>query len=135
MSLNLDDIIKQPAHRYRAFNALAGLTAVFIRCALVLMGGQNHRAAGIELLTIAALAWLLFITPYLAGLKVGGLLRSSHYRTVVGSVFYIAEIVGSSMLISGSSSGLYVVAVAMLANLSFMISAAWLLLAGVSRNN
>jgi len=38
MTLHLDDITN-PVHRRRSRTILTGLTAVFIRCALVLMGG------------------------------------------------------------------------------------------------
>src|SRR2546423_15656599 len=40
MSLHLDQIALHAAHRHRARTVLTGLTAVFIRCALVLMAGQ-----------------------------------------------------------------------------------------------
>ncbi len=39
MTLHLEDITKDPVHRHPARTILIGLTAVFIRCALVLMGG------------------------------------------------------------------------------------------------
>src|SRR5260221_12356047 len=44
MTLHLDEIINNPVHRHRARSILAGLTAVFIPCALVLMGGQSAQA-------------------------------------------------------------------------------------------
>src|ERR1700680_5244221 len=52
MTLHLDEVINNPVHRHRARSILAGLTAVFIRCALVLMGGQNARAIAIELIGV-----------------------------------------------------------------------------------
>ncbi len=42
LSLNLESIAKDATHRYRAIGTLAGFTAAFIMCALVLMGNQNH---------------------------------------------------------------------------------------------
>src|SRR5260370_33359343 len=50
MTLHLDEVINNPVHRHRARTILAGLTAVFIRCALVLMGGQNGQAVAVELI-------------------------------------------------------------------------------------
>ena len=47
MTLHLDDITRDPVHRHRARTILTGLTAVFIRCSLVLMGGQNGQAIAI----------------------------------------------------------------------------------------
>jgi hypothetical protein len=48
MSLHLSDIASDPAHRHRARTILTALTTVFIRCGLVLMGGQTARAVGGE---------------------------------------------------------------------------------------
>src|ERR1700738_1055170 len=52
MTLHLDDITRDPVHRHRARTILTGLTAVFIRCALVLMGGQNGQAVALELIVV-----------------------------------------------------------------------------------
>jgi hypothetical protein len=55
MTLLLDDITKDPVHRHRARTILTGLTAVFIRCSLVLMGGQNNQAIAVELIVVLAI--------------------------------------------------------------------------------
>src|ERR1700737_5296636 len=52
MTLHLDDITRNPVHRHRARTILTGLTAVFIRCSLVLMGGQNGQAIAIEIIGV-----------------------------------------------------------------------------------
>src|SRR2546423_7449113 len=52
MSLHLDQIALNVAHRHRARTVLTGLTAVFIRCALVLMAGQNAQAAVLVLMLV-----------------------------------------------------------------------------------
>jgi len=48
MSQHLSAIASDPTHRHRARTILTALTAVFVRCGLVLMGGQSappgHRA-------------------------------------------------------------------------------------------
>src|SRR5256885_12642342 len=49
MSLHLDQIALNAAHRHRARTVLTGLTAVFIRCALVLMAKQRGQAGALEL--------------------------------------------------------------------------------------
>src|SRR2546428_13984750 len=49
MTLHLDDIVTDPVHRHRARTILTGVTAVLIRCALALMGGQNGQAVAAEL--------------------------------------------------------------------------------------
>src|SRR2546423_12091613 len=48
MTLHLEEVTGDPVHRHRARTILTGLTAVFIRCALVLMGGQNAQAIAVE---------------------------------------------------------------------------------------
>jgi modulator of FtsH protease len=52
MTLHLEEITGDPVHRHRARTILTGLTAVFIRCALVLMGGQNGQAVAVELIGV-----------------------------------------------------------------------------------
>src|SRR5713226_10149354 len=52
MTLHLEEITKDPVHRHRARTILAGLTAVFIRCALALMGGQGPRWVALELIAV-----------------------------------------------------------------------------------
>src|SRR5207237_5141859 len=52
MSLHLDQIALNVAHRHRARTVLTGLTAVFIRCALVLMAGQSAQAVALELILV-----------------------------------------------------------------------------------
>src|SRR5271154_3776767 len=65
MSLNLKVIAVDATHRYRAIGTLAGLALVFMRCAFALMGGQNHKAVGAELLTVSLLAAIVYINGYL----------------------------------------------------------------------
>jgi hypothetical protein len=50
---------------------------------------------------------------------------------VIGTGIYLAEAIGALILIFGSLSGLYVAAVAIVVNVAFMISAAWLLVVSV----
>jgi hypothetical protein len=47
-----------------------------------------------------------------------------------GSICYLVEIAGAVVLIVGPIAGLYLAAVAIVANFYFMISGAWLLLVG-----
>jgi len=133
MSLHLRVIAVDPALRHRARSILTGLAAVFMRCALVLMGGQNGQAVGTELLiasTALAVAGILsFRQVARSGAQVP---RASVLRTVGGTGCYLAEMIGAAMLVAGGIAGLYLVAVAIVANFFFMISGSWLLLVGVS---
>ncbi|MGO9900885.1 MAG: hypothetical protein ACLP0J_14605, partial [Solirubrobacteraceae bacterium] len=52
MSMHLSDIASDPTHRHRARTILTALTDVFVRCGLVLMGGQAARAVGAEIFVV-----------------------------------------------------------------------------------
>ena len=132
LSQNIEDMINDATHKYRSINTLAGLTAVFVGCGLVLMGGQNHKAVGIELLVIALIGATIFLYGFRQAFKFGS--QPSKVRLVIGTCLYLAQSLGALVLLSGSISGLYIASVAMLINIAFMISAAWLLVVGVYRS-
>jgi hypothetical protein len=129
MSLRLEGITKDATHKYRSINTLAGLTAVFVRCGLVLMPGQNHQAVGIEWFIIAFVGEIIFLFGFQQAFKFGS--HPSRLRLVIGSCLYIAECIGALMLVTGSLLGLYIASVAVVLNVAFMITAAWLLAVGV----
>jgi hypothetical protein len=129
LSLNLEEMTKDATHKYRSINTLAGLTAVFVSCGLVLMPGQNHNAIGTELLILALAGATTFLFGFRQAFKFGS--QPSKQRLVIGTCIYLAEVTGAVILISGSLSGLYVAAVAIVVNVAFMISAAWLLVVSV----
>ncbi len=129
LSLNLEEMTKDATHKYRSINTLAGLTAIFVNCGLVLLPGQNHDAVGIELLTLAAAGVMIYLYGFRQAFKYGS--SPSKVRLVLGSCLYLAELIGALVLLSGSLSGLYIAAVAIVVNMAFMISAAWLLVVSV----
>ncbi len=128
MSLNLKVIAIDATHRNRAINTLTGLALVFMRCALVLMGAQDHRAIGAELLVVAGISAGVFVRGYAKALKLGNGLRLS--RIVGGSCVHLAEMIGATLFIFGHVVGLYIAAVAIVTNTCYMITAAWLLVIG-----
>jgi len=132
MSLNLDVIAKDATHRYRAIGTLTGFAAAFVICALVLMGGQNHQAIGIEWLIVSVIATVVHVNGYIRAIDTG---KSSVglplIRLVVGTALYVAEILGAIMLTAGYIAGLFVAAVSLVGLLAYMITGAWLLLIGV----
>ena len=93
------------------------------------MPGQNHKAIGTELLVLALAGAVTFLFGFRQAFKFGS--RPSKQRLLIGTGIYVAEVVGAVILISGSLSGLYVAAVAIVVNVAFMISAAWLLVVSV----
>src|SRR5260370_24678883 len=52
MSIHLDQIALNAAHRHRARTVLTALTAVFIRSALVLMAKQSGQSVAVELIVV-----------------------------------------------------------------------------------
>ena len=132
MSINLYIIFRDPTHRSRAVGTLTGFVAAFLICALALMGGQNHVAIGSEWLVVSAVAGYVYVYGFVRALTKGtsgiGLNR---LRFAGGTACYLAQAIGSLLLIAGYIGGLYVAAVAMVTFFVFMISGAWLLLVGV----
>ncbi len=129
LSLNVKDMTDDATHKYRSINTLAGLAAIFVRCGLVLMAGQSHTAVGIELFTVAAMGAISFLYGFRQAFKYEA--HPSKQRLAAGSCLYLVELAGALVLILGSVAGLYMAAVAILLNVAFMISAAWLLVVGV----
>jgi hypothetical protein len=129
MSLNVKAIAVDATHRYRAINTLTGLALVFMRCALVLMGAQNHRSIGAELFVVAGISAAVFIKGYTMASRKGEGLKPS--RIVGGSLLHLVEMIGAALFFFGYLSGLYIAATAMVTNTCYMITAAWLLVIGV----
>jgi hypothetical protein len=128
MSLNLNGIAIDATHRYRAINTLTGLALVFMRCALVLMGAQNHHSIGAELFAVSGISAAIFVKGYATAIRMSSGLRLS--RIVGGSLVHSVEMIGAALLFFGYLPGLYIAALAMLANTCYMITAAWLLVIG-----
>ena len=133
MSLHLDAITGDPALLHRARSVLTALAAVFIRSALVLMGGQSGQAVAVELLIVCAAAAVAGIRSFQpASRSSRPVPRASVYRTAGITTCYLAEMTGAVILFLGSPIGMYIAAVAMVSNFYFMISGSWLLLVGIS---
>ena len=129
LSLNLEDMTEDATHKYRSINTLAGLAAVFVTCGLVLMPGQDHKVIGMELFILGLTGAVIFLYGFRQAFKFGS--QPSKRRLMIGTCLYLAELIGALVLISGSISGLYIAAVAIVINVAFMISAAWLLVVSV----
>ena len=132
MSLHIHVIVKDPVLRHRALSILTNLAAIFMRCSLVLMGGQNYQAVGVELFIVCGFAAGIGINSFLEALKLTKPFpKNTFYRTMGNLSCYVAEMLGALILVSGLIIGLYVAAIAMVANFYFVISGSWLLLARV----
>jgi hypothetical protein len=132
MSLHLSEIVSDAAHRHRARTILTALTTVFIRCGLVLMGGQGIRAVGLEIVGVIVFVELLVLQSLYRALRDSGPMRHAVYSRTLGYVAcLVIEQAGGVVLLAGSSWGLYLVGVGMMASILFIVSGAWLLLVGI----
>jgi fatty acid desaturase len=99
------------------------------------MGGQGHVAVGVEWLLVSSIAAFIYVYGYIQAVSTGhsevGLRLP---RFVGGTACYVAQIIGSLVLMFGQIAGLYVAAVAMIVFFAFMISGAWLLIVGVHQH-
>ena len=129
MTLHLEEITSNLVHRHRARTILTGLTAVFIRCALVLMGGQNARAIAIELIGVLVVVETILYRSIRSAARDADpwVLR----RTIGSFACLLLEQAGALVFFFGNAWGLYVVGLGMMSSFVFMVSGAWLLLVGV----
>ena len=109
------------------------MTGIFVICAFALMGGQDHRAVGIEWLVVAAISIAVYLHGYVQAVRRGGSIAwLRRRRVIVAAMLYLTQLVGAALLVADQIAGLYVAAVAMVAALTLMISGAWLLVVGVT---
>ena len=129
MTLHLDEITTNPVHRHRARTILMGLTAVFIRCGLVLMGGQGFRAVALEIVGVLTVVEFLLYSSIRQAIQ--GADRGVLLRTIGSFACLLLEETGAIVLLFGNAWGLYVVGLGMMSSFIFMVTGAWLLLVGV----
>jgi modulator of FtsH protease len=129
MTLHLDDIVNHPVHRHRARTILTGLTAVFLRCGLVLMGGQTQKAVAVELFVVLVVVDLILYRSIREAIQAAD--QGVILRTLGSFACLLTEQVGAVILFVGPVWGLYVVGIGMMASFVFMVTGAWLLLVGV----
>jgi hypothetical protein len=132
MSINLSIITRDATHKNRAIATLTGFTAVFMVCAFALIGNQSYQWIGVEWFVISLVPTITYISVYIRATKVGrSSVGLSIRRFIVGTTCYVAQLIGSVLLISGYVAGLYLAAAAMVLSFAFFISGAWLLITGV----
>ncbi len=129
MTLHLDDIVHHPVHRHRARTILTGLTAVFLRCGLVLMGGQTRQAVAVELIVVLIAVEVILYRSTRDAFQAAD--TRVLLRALGSFACLLTEQAGAALLFLGAIWGLYVVGLGMMASFVFMVSGAWLLLVGV----
>ena len=136
ITINLRRVAEDATQRYRAINMLTGFTSAFLISALALMGRQTDQTLGIEWLITSVVAGAINSNGYIQAFRLRG---SSRYalslvRIVGGTACYLGQIIGALMLLSGVGSGIYVAAIALIANFIILISGSWLLIVGTLRS-
>jgi hypothetical protein len=135
MSINLSIINREATHKNRAVATMTGFTAVFMICALALIGNQSYKWIGVEWLVVTLVPTITYIRVYVRAKQIGrSSVGLSIGRFIMGTSCYMAQIAGSILLISGRVAGLYMASVAMVLSFAFFISAAWLLITGIQDN-
>lgn len=129
MTLHLQDIVNHPVHRHRARTILTGLTAVFLRCGLILMGNQSRQAVALEIIGVLVVVEVILYRSLVEAIRAED--RGVLVRGVGSFACLVLEQVGALILFAGPAWGLYVVALGMLSSFVFMVTGAWLLLVGV----
>jgi modulator of FtsH protease len=129
MTLHLDDIVGHPVHRHRARTILTGFTAVFLRCGLVLMGGQSQRAVAVELFAVLVVVDVILYRSIREAIRAAD--QGVLLRTLGSYACLLTEQAGAVILFFGPAWGLYIVGFGMMASFVFMVTGAWLLLVGV----
>jgi hypothetical protein len=123
MSINLPIITRDATHKNRAIATMTGFTAVFMICAFALIGNQNYQWIGVEWLVVS-LVPTVYIRVYIRARKVStSSVGLSIGRFIAGTACYVAQIIGSVLLISGYVAGLYVASVAMVVSFAFSFQA------------
>src|SRR6202022_1789803 len=115
MSIHLDQISLNVAHRHRARTVLTGLTAVFIRCALVLMAGQSAQVVALDvILVLLAVEFVLYRSIRQATTAADVPDPSLVWRTIGSFACLVLEQAGAVVLFTGDARGLYVVSIGMM---------------------
>ena len=132
MSINPEVIIQNSTHKNRAINMLTGFCAVFMACSFALIGHQSLEILGFEWLFLWITATVVFVRGYVIAIRSGmSSIGLNMPRLAGGTMCYLAEVIGSILLILGYGSGLYIASIASIVLFVFLISGAWLLIIGV----
>jgi hypothetical protein len=101
LSLNVNVVSQDATHRYRATDTLTAMTGIFVICAFALMGGQDHRAVGIEWLVVAAISIGVYLHGYVQAVRRGGSTAwLRRRRVIVAAVLYLTQLVGAALLVA-----------------------------------
>jgi modulator of FtsH protease len=128
LSLNVNAILGDITHRSRSIGTLTNFSGIFVICSVALMGDQTHVTIGITWLLVSIVAGVVYVrVRIIAPTQI----RSTRLtRFLMGSALYLGQIVGSILLLSGLTAGLYLAGVSMTLLAVYSITGAWLLVLG-----
>jgi hypothetical protein len=99
MSINLPIITRAATHKNRAVATMTGFTAVFMICALALIGNQSYQWIGVEWLVVSLVPTITYVRVYVRARKIGrSSVGLSIGRFIAGTACYLAQIIGSVLL-------------------------------------
>jgi modulator of FtsH protease len=135
LSLNLTRILTFPALPTRALMALILLLVVVVVSSLMLIPGQTTNAIAVEILAVGAIGWVSVTAMDLHVLRCGKLQNRAGYigNLVMLQLAALPYIAGGTLLLGGSSSGLYVVSIGVLVSFVKALLDAWVLLVEINR--
>src|SRR5271154_755981 len=135
ISINLSDILLNPALTSRAAKALSTLVEVLLIASLCLVPGQSGVLLGSELVVVGTFGWVL-ITRWQRGAThgnpyIGPVQRVGLDALTQGSS--LPMIVGGVSLMAGRGEGLYWLVAGLIGSLIAALLDAWVLLVEIKR--
>ncbi len=131
LSLNVGVLLHDAMHRARSIGTLTNFGAIFVVSAVSLMGDQTHVSLGVVWLLVSISAGFVYVRPWPTTRRMSPPSTvASTARFVMGSALYLGVAVGSILLLSGATAGLYVAASSLTLLAVYSVTGAWLLVVG-----
>jgi modulator of FtsH protease len=135
LSLNLARILNLPALPTRALMALILLMVVLVVSSLMLIPGQTTKAIAVEILAVGVVGWVSVTAMDLHVLRCGKPHNRAGYiaNLVMLQLAALPYIIGATLLLGGTSSGLYLVSIGVIVSFVKALLDAWVLLVEINR--
>ena len=135
ISINISEIVHDQVLPGRAGETIAMLTGALIVAGLLVIPDQSLRSSGVEVLAVGTVTWLIPLAVQSRAARLGKLDRgrSFPFRVAVAQAATLPAVLGGVLLIVGSTAGLALLAVGILATFVVSILNAWVLLIEILR--
>src|SRR3954471_11058586 len=132
LSLNVGGLLHDAMPRAGSIGPLTNFGAIFVISAVALMGDQTHVSLGVVWLLVSLVAGFVYVRPWPTTRRMSTTsTMTSSARFMMGTALYLAEAVGSILVLSDVTAGLYVAAAALTLLAVYSVTGAWLLVVGV----